>query len=102
MSDESTAEPTYSVVAALDTMLANADLPFEAAPSVALAYQTARRVDEHSSLLDGFSPLANSMLKQIEALRRWIQPPDPTNDDPFDALAKALAGEVAAGPADDQ
>jgi hypothetical protein len=84
-------------VEALDVMLRNVDLPFEAAPAVALAYQTAKRVDAHSSLLEGFSPLANSMLKQIEGLRQWIQPPDPTNEDPFDALAKALAGEVATG-----
>jgi hypothetical protein len=90
-----------TLVAALDTMLANTEMPYEAAPVVALAYTTAKRIDEWDDRdADAYSPLANSMLKQIEALRQWVKPPDVVQEDPFDALARALSAGPASGAPD--
>lgn len=86
-----------TVTQALDTMLANVELPFEAAPLVALAYQTASRIDSGTVVIEGFSPLANSMMKQVIALREWIKPPDVIEEDPFDALARRLGTDMIAG-----
>lgn len=79
-----------SVVEALDTMLQGVSLPHEAAADVALAYQTARRLDAWNTL-DGYAPVANAMSKQLAVLRTWLRPPDVVTEDPFDALARALA-----------
>jgi hypothetical protein len=87
------------VVAALDTMLANVDLPYEAAADVALAYQTARRVDAWNTM-DGYAPVANAMAKQLAVLRTWIQPPQFVEEDPFDALARSLRADVGTGAPD--
>jgi hypothetical protein len=78
-------------------MLAKAELPFEAAPLVALAYQTASRIDSGTVIIEGFSPLANSMMKQIIALREWIKPPDVIEEDPFDALTRHLGTTLTSG-----
>lgn len=88
-----------SVVDALDVMLANCDFPFEAAADVALAYQTARRIDAWNRL-DGYAPVANAMAKQLAVLRAWVQPPPLTDEDPFDALARSLRGGVDTDAAD--
>jgi hypothetical protein len=88
-----------SVVEALDKMLANVDLPYEAEADVALAYQTARRVDAWNTL-DGYAPVANAMSKQLAVLRTWIQPPPLLDEDPFDALARSLRADVGTGAAD--
>lgn len=88
-----TADRPISVVAALDTMIANVTLPYEAAATVALAYKTARMLDRGGSR-EGFAPLANTMLKQIAALREWIVPPDRNEEDPFDALSRRLSAQV--------
>jgi hypothetical protein len=81
-----------SVEEGLNEMLANVTLPYEAQPLIALAYETARRIDR-TGTLEGYSPVANAMLKQIQALGRWITPPAVIEEDPFDALARALAGD---------
>lgn len=84
-----------SVTEALDLMLVNVTLPTEAAPSVALAYTTAALIDNgNGEGREGFAPLANTMVKQLAALREWIEPPDPTEEDPFDALARRLGAQV--------
>jgi hypothetical protein len=80
-----------SITAALDVMLAGHELPFEAAPTVALAYATAGRLDQWA-VIEGYAATANAMLRQLEAIRVWITPPPPTEVDPFDALARALSG----------
>lgn len=88
-----------SVVSALDTMLHGLSLPHEAAADVALAYQTARRVDACNTM-DGYAPLANAMAKQLAVLREWVRPPDVMNEDPFDVLARSLASGATDDAAD--
>jgi hypothetical protein len=82
-----------TVTDALDAMLAHHEVPYEAAPSVALAYETAARLDACESV-DSYTPLANSLHRQLVALRTWITPPPVIEEDPFDALARRLGAGV--------
>lgn len=79
-----------SVVEAIEKMVRECEFPKEAEADVALALQTARRVDAWNTL-DGYAPVANAMQKQLAVLRQWVRPPDVTEEDPFDALARSLA-----------
>lgn len=82
--------PRQSCVEALDVTLSTLDLTHDAAALVALCRATAEKIDGALETL-AYAPLANSYMKQLDLLRKYVKQPDVIDEDPFDALARKLA-----------
>jgi hypothetical protein len=75
---------------ALETTLGSLDLTHEAASVVAVCRMTARRLDEMPTHIDAYASVTNAYLRQLAELRKWLPVPDVVEEDPFDALVRAL------------
>ena len=88
-------DPTDSNRDALEKTLAASELPAEAAALVALARTTADMLDNFVAE-DKYHYTANVYLRQLKELQEFAPEPEPEveAEDPFDVLAKSLAGEA--------
>lgn len=77
-----------SCVAALDQTLEHLELPYEAQALVALGRSCAYAVD--TAPLSVYATTARAFLAVLKELDQYRKPPDVTNEDPFDALARRL------------